>query len=303
MTLIPITEMLPRSWYGKLPPTAGTYYPGDEVKNIMPIAGHPQGWRYTSLGTWVPYGETIWTPHQATNVGFWLEAWMIVGLVDSAAVTSWKDYRVGMIFAQTTSTKQPTYQTNELNGAPIIRFDGGDILDNTAQAPFIIGNTNGALFAVVKSNAAADDSLVGGSRASGSSAYFVRMSPRGTADNVRITQRANDTADAVRGSTTAIGTAWKFLFVGSTGTSYDFEVDGVSQAKTVDTGADNGDWFADSPTLGKVSVGGLGLPSGDANFFDGDVAMLLYFTDYATANGLKDEVKVYVNSLYGLAIP
>lgn len=301
MTLVALTTAHPRSWHAKMPPTTGTYYVGDDVKNITPLAGHPQGWRYTTVGTWAPYGETIWTPHQAANVGFWLEGWMIQGLADAAAVTSWKDHKAGITFSQATSTKQPTFQTNELNAAPIVRFDGGDILDSLASSA-ILDDTTGGLFAVVKSDTAADSSLIGAARASGSSAYYFRISPRGTADHVRIGQRANDTADAVRGSDTAIGAGWRFLFIGSTDTAFDFEVDGVSQAKTVDAGADNGDWFAAVTTAGKLSIGGLGLPSGDANFFTGDVAMLLYFTDYTTANGLKASVKEYVNSVYGLAI-
>lgn len=301
MTLRRITDAHPRRWHGKLPPTSGTYYPGDRVENITPMAGHPQGWTYSTIGTWEPYGDEFWTPHQAANVGLWMEAWHIQGLADAAAVTSWSAYKGGLVFSQATDTKQPTLQTAELNGAPIVRFDGGDIL-NCLSAPAVVDDSEGGLFAVVKSDVAADSALVGASRASGSSSYHWRVTPRGAADNIRSVQRSNDIADDVRGSTTAVGAGWRMIFVGSTGLSYDFEVDGVIQAKTVDTGSDNGDWIADSASLTKLSIGGLGLPAGDGNFFTGDVAMILYFSNYATAIGLKASVKEYANAVYGLGI-
>ncbi|HEX7039955.1 MAG TPA: LamG-like jellyroll fold domain-containing protein [Trueperaceae bacterium] len=51
---------------------------------------------------------------------------------------------------QATSGQQPTYQTNELNGLPVVRFDGGDILscsDNLANSGVF------TLFAVAKVDA------------------------------------------------------------------------------------------------------------------------------------------------------
>lgn len=57
------------------------------------------------------------------------DAGLITGLADAAAVTSWTDGTVrGHTVSQGTEGNQPTYQTNELNGFPCVRFATDDYL-------------------------------------------------------------------------------------------------------------------------------------------------------------------------------
>lgn len=61
-------------------------------------------------------------------VGHW-SADTITGLEDTDPVGTWPDQSGnGYDASQATASKKPSYQTNELNGNPIVRFDGGDCL-------------------------------------------------------------------------------------------------------------------------------------------------------------------------------
>lgn len=65
-------------------------------------------------------------PDGITGLHGWYKADAITGLSNGAAVTQWNDSS-GFVnhAAQATGTNQPTYQTNVINGLPVVRFDGG----------------------------------------------------------------------------------------------------------------------------------------------------------------------------------
>jgi hypothetical protein len=67
------------------------------------------------------------TPADVTGLRLWLKADAITGLSDGAAVATWPDSSgLGNDAGEGTGTFQPTYQTNEVNGLPCVRFDGTD---------------------------------------------------------------------------------------------------------------------------------------------------------------------------------
>lgn len=69
---------------------------------------------------------TDWTPSflPAGNLSGWYKADAITGLSDGAEVASWTDSSGrGNTLTQTISGAKPSYQTNELNSLPILRFD------------------------------------------------------------------------------------------------------------------------------------------------------------------------------------
>lgn len=70
----------------------------------------------------------------ASNI-LWLKADAITGLNDNDPVATWAD-NSGNTFdlIQGTAASKPTYQTNEINSKPIVRFDGSD--DNLIRNPF-----------------------------------------------------------------------------------------------------------------------------------------------------------------------
>jgi hypothetical protein len=67
-----------------------------------------------------------WTPSflPADNLAGWYKADAITGLSDGDAVASWVDSSGrGNTLTQSTSGAKPSYETNEVNSLPIVRFD------------------------------------------------------------------------------------------------------------------------------------------------------------------------------------
>ncbi len=72
-------------------------------------------------------GAAAWTPASIAGLQLWLDASQIAGLNDGDAVATWTDLSGNSNNAtQATASKQPTYQTNEVNGRPAVQTDGVD---------------------------------------------------------------------------------------------------------------------------------------------------------------------------------
>ena len=99
-----------------------------------------------------------WSPANLPGLLLWLDASRITGLNDGDSVSQWDDLSGNANhWAQATVSKQPTYETNELNGRPIVRFDGvDDVLEHagldfgSSYTLFVVfayqGTSNGPLF-------------------------------------------------------------------------------------------------------------------------------------------------------------
>lgn len=67
------------------------------------------------------------SPSDIAGLQVWLKADAITGLSDNDPVTTWEDSSSANHDAtQATGGNKPTYQTNELNSLPVVRFDGTD---------------------------------------------------------------------------------------------------------------------------------------------------------------------------------
>lgn len=83
----------------------------------------------------------------------WLKA-DALGLADGAAVASWTDSSGNARHAtQATGTKQPTQQTNELNGLPSVLFDG---VDDRLVSGALLADASRTIFLVARMAVAAD---------------------------------------------------------------------------------------------------------------------------------------------------
>lgn len=72
-------------------------------------------------------GAAAFSPTDIAGLKLWLDASQIVGLNDGDAVATWTDLSGNSNNAtQATASKQPTYQTNEVNGKPAVQTDGVD---------------------------------------------------------------------------------------------------------------------------------------------------------------------------------
>jgi len=80
-------------------------------------------------------GGPKFSPSDIAGLQFWVKADQIPSLSDGDPVTTWSDQSgEGRDLTQATAAKKPTYQTNEENGKPAVRFDGTD--DTMASATF-----------------------------------------------------------------------------------------------------------------------------------------------------------------------
>lgn len=80
----------------------------------------------TETETSQPWAEAE-LPQTISDLAGWWDATKITGLSDGAAVSQWDDSSGANRHAtQGTAGNQPTYQTGEMNGRPVVRFDGTD---------------------------------------------------------------------------------------------------------------------------------------------------------------------------------
>lgn len=91
----------------------------------------------------------IITPTDIPGLKIWLKADAIGGLSNGDPVGTWADQSGnGNDFTQATGGLQPLWETNQLNGLPIVRFDGiDDVLHTTAPT----GDGAWTCFLVIKS--------------------------------------------------------------------------------------------------------------------------------------------------------
>ena len=92
-------------------------------------------------------------PDDLSGLQLWLRADQISGLSDGDLIQTWDDESGnGRDATQATEAARPSYQTNEINGLPVVRFDGSDdklVVSHNAALQLGTGFT---LFAVVLSS-------------------------------------------------------------------------------------------------------------------------------------------------------
>jgi len=73
------------------------------------------------------YAPPPFTPANLSDLELWYKADAITTLADGDPVAAWADSSGnGHDLSQSTAGYKPTYQTGELNGLPVVRFDGSD---------------------------------------------------------------------------------------------------------------------------------------------------------------------------------
>jgi len=100
-----------------------------------------------------------WTPADLADLRAWYKADAITGLSDGDPVSTWSDSSGGGYDLTQTSTARPLYQTNTLNGLPVVEFDGSDdFIEASTAADWAFLNTAGGaeVLAVWKAGTSAD---------------------------------------------------------------------------------------------------------------------------------------------------
>ncbi len=92
--------------------------------------GYPTAYRYGTPGHRRVQGPSF-SPSDISGLIIWNKADSLA-LTNGAAVSSWTDSSSNANHAtQATAANKPTFITNQINGKPIVRFDGTDFLTTT----------------------------------------------------------------------------------------------------------------------------------------------------------------------------
>lgn len=229
-------------------------------------------------------GVTLAAPFTPTDLGATLKLWLrasSIAQADNTAVTGWTDDSgSGNTPVNATSSQQPTLQTNEINGLPVVRFDSGDVLIKTSST--VPSQASFTAFAVAKCQSTAASAVI----CSVTSSWRFGTSP--SANKGRLTTPGIKDYDLTN--------AWP-----ATNTAY---------IQTVVFDSSFGvSWWRDGTSLGTNTSGSnpsantqfcVGGDDGSPNFpWTNDIAELIICnSNLSTAN--KNSVGAYLGALYGI---
>ncbi|MCH7908140.1 MAG: hypothetical protein IIB38_00810 [Candidatus Hydrogenedentes bacterium] len=124
-------------------------------------------------------------PDQIPGLFAWFDANSITGLADGEVVATWDDRSNNENdLTQSEAAEKPTYQTNEINSLPIVRFDGmDDNMERTLGSTFVQPYTILAVMKHVSGSVTTDEHMIGG-LSDGASESATIMAQQATPDQV-----------------------------------------------------------------------------------------------------------------------
>ena len=225
------------------------------------------------------------------GLGMWLDADQLTGLDDGDPVPSWTDMNGSHHCTQSNATYQPTYQTNEANGHPIVRFDG---VDDYMTIPSIFdiahdGDTEGTWVFVVKHTGTSQDRILEYSNASGDTYISIQQDPTSTGQTVWWNDSVNGWETIV---TSTSDSSYSILVVTwQVNSTFSFWIDGALEGSLdINDGVYGG---SDTATLGSVGSGSLA--------WGGDMAEVIYYAKHYSRTDL-DDVMNYLATKYDITI-
>lgn len=208
--------------------------------------------------------STLFLPSSLSGLVQWLKADAITGLADNDPISTWEDSSSNNKDATRSGTSRPTYQTNEQNGMPIVRFDGvNDYFDVGSFASL----TAGEIFVVIKLSVDPTTGAATGLWAYGSAAGVGHYA---YIDNV-IYESFGTTVRKTVGNPTPSLAAWRVYNVFSAASDWAANLDGTA----LHTTATNTVGFASACTLGGGPALGV--------YLKGDIAELVLYDRKLTA--------------------
>lgn len=215
-------------------------------------------------------------PTDSAGCTLWLKADFIGGLSDGDPISTWEDASTANNDATGVTTTRATYQTNEIDSKPSVRFDGTDDFFTLTS---IISNTNPyTLFMVYKKRTTAVKLPTLGSSADPAMYAWYDFSD----DNVYVFANLNAFYTAAAGFTT-----------------HTLIVEIENGTGVAPTARKNGASFSLSP--GSGTSGMLGYDQvgrrGTTEYADGDIVELIYYDHTATSTLITD-VETYLHTKY-----
>jgi hypothetical protein len=134
-------------------------------------------------------------------------------------------------------------------------FDGGDYLHRT-DPNWRLSDTAGTISGWIYPTAIGSTQYIFSSCDTLTANYYLALGIS-AAGKLFVTQKNNDTADIITGSTTLSVNTWYYVSCVSSGTAYALYVNGAAESLTVTAGSNAGDWFADTLYRDNVILGAL----------------------------------------------
>lgn len=238
--------------------------------------------------SWLGAGVAAFSPSDLANLQLWLKADAITGLNDGDEVATWADSGPGGRDATAVATARATYQTNELNGKPILRFDGSN--DTFTIASFPLKHTFTAF--IVQKAAAAGMILEHSANAGLAPGFWIYAT---TNESINARNAAGDRSGWNLSAGWAATSAWQVITCRSDGTHANHDLwlgdDAQSLTDTV-MAADMGS----AEVTDTLYICGRGSAS---LFHPADVAeIIIYNAALATAD--RQSVIDYLQAKYAL---
>jgi len=159
-----------------------------------------------------------------------------------------------------------------------LRFDGSTQYAKSSLADFRSADSQGTISLWFKSNVDGTAQRLFSSADEASNTRYLSIVISGT-DYISVYQRDNDTLDIIRGGTTLLADRWYHIVLMSNGSAYSIYLDGEAESLTVASGANNGDWFADTNNRDNVTIGSMEYNAGLANPFNGLICNVEVYSD------------------------
>lgn len=224
-------------------------------------------------------------PDTIPNLSAWWKADSLA-LAAGAAVSSWADSGPGGFTAtQATAAARPTFQTGQINGKPVVRFDG---VDDGLVSGASSSHPETTIFAVVRPSTVTATGIYSVRAGSGSGALIFRI--RDTKINFgyqAVTQAAFGTTSLAANASRVITGSYSDS-ANTTAYYLDGSADGGSTAETT------------SLTAGLTSAIGM-EPGQSARYFVGDIAEIIIYSRVLTASE-RAEVHSYLQDRYAIAV-
>lgn len=232
------------------------------------------------------------SPDDISGLKLWLEADGITGLNDGDSVATWNDQSASNLdVSQSVAGRKPKYETNELNGKPIVRFDSGDALSVSLTLSQIVAADAADIFVVLKQDG----------NETNNTTFQINAPDATNRLNSHMTWSNSiyfDMGDINSGARTSVAqpSGWDNAFhyvelYRPTSDAVEILVDGVVIKNAT---------FTDDIDITKTATFAVGAETdAGANGLRGDIAVILIYNRALTATERQD-VEDYFTSKYGL---
>lgn len=219
-------------------------------------------------------------PRSIPGLALYLRADRGITLDASGNVETWADQSGnGNNVTQATAAQRPSYVSGAFGGKAGVAFDGTDDLLTSASV-FLTGSSGLVMGLLRHTGDSVGNATLLGSSDTASATRYCFMSAKVSAANPSVRLLVRDDAtfnNTGEGPTDLEDNRDYIIAFRSSGSAYQLRIDGAIEPITMDSGADDGKWFADVTARDNVTVGALTRSDGDLTHLTGRIGVLLVY--------------------------